>query len=65
MMDQNETLHQSNTILHQSLFNVQMHPGDPHFPVMSPEDYQEYVAWPGDRPGPYGGGEASGAAGDD
>lgn len=62
--DQNEALYRSNTAVHQSVYNAQMHPGDPAYPVMTPEEYHAFVSWPGGRPGPYGGGEASHAAED-
>jgi len=42
-----------------------MHPGDPAYPVMTPEMYQTYVGWPEDRAEPYVGAADDEAAEDD
>jgi len=47
------------TSLHQFVYNPQMHPGDVSYLVMTPKDFQAYVAWLQVRPLPYEGGEAS------
>ena len=53
IMHQNEATFRSNMGIHQTLYNAHMHPGDPAYPVMTPEMYQTYVGWPEDRPEPY------------
>jgi hypothetical protein len=52
-MDQNEAIYRSTMGIHQDLYNAHMYPGNPNYPVMTPEMYQTYVHWPEGRPGPY------------
>ena len=53
IMDQNEAIWRSNMGIHQDLYNAHMYPGNAEYPVMSPDQYQNFVHWPEGRPGPY------------
>jgi len=55
----------ANTYFQQSQYVMQQQAGYPPEVMdqfMNPQAFQSYVAWPEDRPNPYGGGGAYGAA---
>jgi hypothetical protein len=65
LINQNEAIYRSNQGIHQDLYNAQMYPGNPDYPVMTPKMYQAYVHWPEGRLGPYVGAAADDEATED
>jgi len=60
MTSQISSVHRTNTYIHQGLYNGI--PKGQQNPWMTPEEFSQYVAWPGDKPHFFGGGGASTSA---